>query len=823
MPSTRNNDKKPCPVRIGDASTCIHLCNNNHSLNLVRTLSLPSVNPSADLLRHALFSPSIPSQALQYAPAEELNILSTLWDALEELDELSASTQSVLRLLSELLQHLTQARPAAIEHCHREKTPLNRLVARLWPFLRLPSSAIRQATLDALAGIVLAVTDAGLGQLLQPILCEALSHTFQALLLEEVPVIVPAVRTLWRGLLRLCTPDVLAAAARPRLVAWCSLLVTPAGRPLDRTLLLLPPATVAAQRRTGSAGRRRPNGTGGYVIGGPAQFINIDAEVVQAARLEGADALGLLAARWQEDGVKPVELYELARQLIEPNSATKRLLGGAMLATWAVAARTDYAGPNVPPLPRRLRELVATVLGRVEGVVELNDLVAKMRREATEILVTYGRAGIDADALHAVGEPVSLNRDQCVQLLERHVPAWDAALASQAYWDARRVSILALRSTVAFLAEEYERLRLAFSGTLAATLVHACDLPEKLKPVIEPLMESLKREEHWRLQERCGVALAFMLRQTASRQPPPNAKIGSMIYAVLSRDTEACPVLGQGAAALTEGIYTLHLLALEETAEVARIARTRRGGRKAGKDEEDDAMGAFAAASATASAAATDGDEDSATTTAERETARISHRGVDYALQALATEFGAELLQGMPSLLQQPYAQLTATLPPGSRELTVLALPDAQKTVTALAQLEAFAPTVPPSVRTALIEPLPHLLTAVIAEHPVVRYKASKCLAAIASLPECREPVRNGSRRGDNRGAALVCGLGGRSGACGSRVRCFVSLGRDCLAGDECLYFLLSARVLFLCCLLHVSLCKSVSSRLYACVCVFYV
>jgi hypothetical protein len=631
-----------------------------------------------------------------------------------------------------------------------DQTSLASLVARLWPFMRMLSIETRKATLAALNNITTTVAAAGLGNLLQPVLSDALTHTFQSLLLEDESPLVPLLQDLWRRLLVLCPPATLAAAVRPRLVAWFTLLVTPAGRPMDRSLLVF--ARPPTERKKPKAKKQGPLDTGlpgsdVYVIGGPHQQINIDPEVVLAARLEGADALGLLAARWQMEGVKPIEFYQLAQQLIEPNSGTKRLLAGAMLSTWAISARRDYASEHAPGFPRKLRELVESVLGRVEGLAELNDLVMKMRRDATEVVVIYGRSGIDAADMQALGEPKAFDRTTCVALLDTYVPAWDAKLNSDVALEARRARVASLRSTLSFLAEEYERLRLACSGTLACALTQAGALPQKLKPIIEPLMEAVKREEHFRLQKRCAVALASMLQQTSQRQPSPNDKITGMLYNVLLRDPEVSPIIGQGPAALQEGVYTLHLMALEEQAEVDKQARLRSHRKKgeAGGVDDDDVAALYAASTVTAAAAEEEGaDADADGVMSSSEIAKMSRRGIRYTLEALADEFQADLFAGMPALLSMPLSQLKTSFPPRSIEAAAMTPEEAQKAVVALAQLETLAPTLPAALHLALLEAIPYLLTAIVVDQPVVRYKASLCLAAIARLPACREPVRRG-------------------------------------------------------------------------------
>ena len=62
-------------------------------------------------------------------------LLETLWDSLLELDELTASTSSILTLLSSLMANPHTAK--CLEHL-----PLNNLVSRLFPFLSHSSTKV---------------------------------------------------------------------------------------------------------------------------------------------------------------------------------------------------------------------------------------------------------------------------------------------------------------------------------------------------------------------------------------------------------------------------------------------------------------------------------------------------------------------------------------------------------------------------------------------------------------------------------------------------------------------------------------------------------
>lgn len=74
-------------------------------------------------------------------------------------------------------------------------------------------------------------------------------------------------------------------------------------------------------------------------------------------------------------------------------------------------------------------------------------------------------------------------------------------------------------------------------------------LPEKLNPVIKPIMESLKREECEIFQQLSAQYLVKLIDQVSDRVPCPNNKIVTNICTLLKSDadfTPKIPVTGHG-------------------------------------------------------------------------------------------------------------------------------------------------------------------------------------------------------------------------------------------------------------------------------------
>lgn len=88
---------------------------------------------------------------------------------------------------------------------------------------------------------------------------------------------------------------------------------------------------------------------------------------------------------------------------------------------------------------------------------------------------------------------------------------------------------------------EQNILNVTVQAALAGATVCLHNLPEKLNPVIKPLMESIKREECKILQKLAAKYLVLLLEQICDRNPCPNNKIITNLSRLLKSDAEFTP------------------------------------------------------------------------------------------------------------------------------------------------------------------------------------------------------------------------------------------------------------------------------------------
>lgn len=114
-------------------------------------------------------------------------------------------------------------------------------------------------------------------------------------------------------------------------------------------------------------------------------------------------------------------------------------------------------------------------------------------------------------------------------------------------WQALESKRQQAQATVAETNGEWQQLHLRVHMLTACAVVNLQLLPDKLNPVVRPLMEAVKREENTLVQAYAASFVAKLLQQCCARSPCPNAKIVKNLCASACADSSttpssACPV-----------------------------------------------------------------------------------------------------------------------------------------------------------------------------------------------------------------------------------------------------------------------------------------
>lgn len=113
--------------------------------------------------------------------------------------------------------------------------------------------------------------------------------------------------------------------------------------------------------------------------------------------------------------------------------------------------------------------------------------------------------------------------------------------------------------TVAETNQEWQVLQLRVHTFAACAVVSLQQLPEKLNPIIKPLMETIKKEENTLVQNYAAQYIAKLLQQCTTRTPCPNSKVIKNLCSSLCVDPYltpcvTCPVPTQSGQENSKGI-----------------------------------------------------------------------------------------------------------------------------------------------------------------------------------------------------------------------------------------------------------------------------
>lgn len=252
-----------------------------------------------------------------------------------------------------------------------------------------------------------------------------------------------------------------------------------------------------------------------------------------------------------------------------------------------------------------------------------------------------------------------------------------------------------LMSSCLQVASDQNTLNLTTQSALARAVVGFRAFPDKLNPVIKPLMDAIKMEDNEQLQEASARTLARLLELCQSRTPCPNNKILKNVCVFLCSDVELTPKVN---ATDLDGILTL--LQQQKTAEKALSSNKRTN------PVDSDAV-------------------------ANARALELQRRGAVLVLRAVATHFGPSLPQQVAFLWE-----LIMNIKSADQNATIddAGIAKAEDLIQSLQVLEVMASSIHPELHGELLDLLPTLC--LLLEHPfrAVRHMSSRCLAALGAI-----------------------------------------------------------------------------------------
>ncbi|KAM5142212.1 TATA-binding protein-associated factor 172 [Mantella aurantiaca] len=665
-------------------------------------------------------------------------ILSTLWDALLELDDLTASTNSIMTLLSSLLAY------PQVQQCNIQQS-LTILVPRVWPFLRHTISSVRKAALETLCTL-LSTQDQNCSGWLTPILQEMLRHIFQLCILESNQEILDLIHKLWQELITKASVQYVVAAACPWMGAWLCLMMQPAHLPIDLNMLL----EVKPKSKEKAGGKLRQGQgqtkevTQEFIAG--SDSITEDTAtrdfVVTRARVAAARLLGSLcccicdpAVNAPSQEIKPAEsLAQLLLFHLNSKSALQRISVSLVVCEWA-ALQKECRTVSLAVQPRLL-----AVLSEHLYYDEIAIPFTRMQNECKQLISSLADAHIDIRnrvncsvfTIDQANDLVSTVFNESTAVLRENPKAFQIL-------DVKRQQV---QMTVMETNQEWQVLQLRVHMFAACAIVNLNQLPEKLNPIIKPLMEAVKKEENTAVQSYAALCIAKLLQQCISRTPCPNPKILKNLCSSVCVDSNITPALSVPAPVTnntdhSKGLnsekdgpchtVTKHrgIITLYRHQQAAFAITSRRG--PAPKALRSQVAELPAGSS---SHGAPESDE-------MQKQHLIQRRGAEYTLGTIAKHFAADLSTGLPHLWEAMVGPLRSYIHVENFDGKLLLEKGddhAHELVSSLQVFEITAASMAIKLHPQLLQHLPHLFTCLQHPYTAVRHMASRCIGVMSRV-----------------------------------------------------------------------------------------
>ncbi|XP_076025391.1 TATA-binding protein-associated factor 172 [Genypterus blacodes] len=670
---------------------------------------------------------------VQLLPSKVSFIVNTLWDALLELDDLTASTNSIMTLLSSLLTY-PQVRQCSIEQS------LTVLVPRVWPFLRHTISSVRRAALETLFTL-LSKSDESFALWINPILQDMLRHIFQSCILESNEEILELIRKVWMELLAQAPQQYVVAASCPWMGAWLCLMMQASHIPIDVNMLL------EVKARKDKAGAKAHLGTiqvkeavQDYIAG--AETVTDDPGtrdyVVIRARLMSAKLLGALCrcicdpqlnAASQE--IRPAEsLGQLLLFHLNSKSALQRIAVALVLCEWATLQKDCQVVSSM------LRPRLLAILSEQLYYDEIAIPFTRMQNECKQLIASLADVQIDLqDRLNCSVFTI----EQANELVTTIFAESTAGLnVNSKQWQPLESKRQQAQATVMETSTEWQQLHLRVHMFNACAVINLQELPDKLNPLVRPLMDSIKREENTLIQGYAASFVAKLLQQCAVRSPCPNPKIIKNLCASACVDSTVTP----SSACPVPPTHEIKAIGLEKDAMHHMVSKTRgiitlyRHQRAAFAITSK--RGPVPKNPKTPSTELPPGSTISADNDESKKPFLIQRRGAEFSLTTVARHFGPDLTKTLPYLWENTVGPLRTVVDgnqcidrQGHLEKGDTA---AQELVNSLQVLEVMAGAMAAELKPVLLEHLPHLFTCLQHPYTAVRHMAARCVGVLCKI-----------------------------------------------------------------------------------------
>ncbi|CAH1396143.1 unnamed protein product [Nezara viridula] len=642
-------------------------------------------------------------------PEQAVDVLNTLCLLVPELDDLTPASNTFVPLLAQLL--LKQNVSSRIS----ADTAVSELVMRVWSLLEHNNTSVRSAALNTLSSLT---GHASFAALLQP----TLRYLYQRALLEHHQATHDNVHVVWKEVLEKSKLNDILVAACPYITGWLCLAMQPPRLPFDPSLLI----QTKPISKEGTCPLKSGRCVQGqdparcdmkqYIGGNETVPVTVREKNSSHARFTVTRMLGYLSKFivkpapgivYTEEMESPIDCYvKVILVYLNSKSALQRFVVGLVVSEWAA---------NEPPSPL-MECLTETVY-----YDEIGLSYSKLLQDVKDFFALLKHYKVVADEITSANV---LTLDQ----MEHLCGTYTADLLEKSRLKPKLLETLeerrkCIRNAVTTTLNEQNTYHIMTQAALAGAIVMLKELPEKLSPIVKPLMDSIKREENEELQELSAKHLALLVENCVERVPCPNAKIITNLITFLRSDTEFTPRISPAKAEscsfnndkalvpLDDDSLQTSIITLLKQLKNAERAILRRclssSGRGPGRPPAMEVQL-----------------EDIIKEDNAQKINLIQRRGATLALEAITKRFGQNVPVAVPTLWQAVVG--TNNIQYKTTEIEHL--------IGILQVLEVTCPSVDKSLLPQILKCLNHLVRLLSHPFSAIRHMASRCLAQLASI-----------------------------------------------------------------------------------------
>ncbi|GBL97094.1 TATA-binding protein-associated factor 172, partial [Araneus ventricosus] len=669
-------------------------------------------------------------------PEKVPSVISSLWNALLDLDDLTVSTSSILQLLASLLSYSST-------YCSNSSMGnFEELVPRLWPFLSHNSSVVRKSVLQALLTLTSANKSGDDISWLPNILQPMMRLLFQRSLVEVHSEIHSLLYEAWKNLIAHSSLISVASAAIPLLSSWISMLMQPANVPYDSSTN---PAwlDVPHKMKDKVLGRFRnstfpkANQEVFYISGNDAGNENPKEreKSIVRAKLTAAKFLGLLLSyimkplsgysKWftfPPDSETPLESFvKLIVFHLNFKSAMQRFAVALILNEWAKLGEEMC--------PSAVKEKCLECLNETLYYDEIGVAFTRLQQECKDFIALANHYSVPLDLSFQTGAVFTF--EQIIHLTSMASAAFSSVKLRPKILETLEERRKSLLRSATQTSNDQTSLTVMVQASIAGALVSLKHLPEKLNPIIRPLMDSIKREENELLQRASAHHLVNLMELCLSRASCPNPKIlknltNFLCYDIVCINFDGDSISNAQTGNSSEKSPVSRSLSLNEESIIT-LANMQKSAEKVLLRRSN----SIASKKNLPSVPSEEGSPDDEL----QKVYELQARGSTYVFTHAVEHLGKGLPEKLPKLWESVFQPLKSFINPDeSSEKVFSSSLNLTELLCSLQLLKVICPFINAGLHPELESVLPHICCCL--DHPVsiVRHKAASCLGRLSKV-----------------------------------------------------------------------------------------